>query len=179
MRAKNYGTLSLVVLAVLLPALASATSIVLTSISGGTYNYGVTVAPGETVLFGAGQTITFTNLAGVTGGSTSNTLGTFFSVSSFTPSSVTFITSSGGGLQNTSNFAVTFGYLTINSTVTTPGDVNYSMQTQNQGTVNGVTQGPAALRPEPSTLALFGMGLAGIAGLIHKRVAISSKSASQ
>ena len=176
MRDRNCRTFVLLVLAVLVPALASATSITLTSFSAGTYNYGITLAPGETVLFSANQTITFSNMSGVTGGSTASTLGSIFNFTSSTPSSAVFTSPSGGGLSNTSGITVTFGYLKITSTVTNVDTINYSMQTSNQGTVNSTTQGPAALRPEPSTFALFGMGLAGIAGLIHKRIAISTKS---
>jgi hypothetical protein len=136
------------------------------------YNYGLTLAPGETVAIGSNDTITLSGLSGVTGASVSDfPLSVCFTVKSFTPSSAVYAQTIGG----TCFFAEGAvgpqpGTLVVDSSVLTLGTVDFSMQTSNEGTVSGTTQGPvAAAIPEPASLVLLGTALLELAGLARRK----------
>jgi hypothetical protein len=148
-----------------------ASSITLTSSSGGVYNYGLMLEPFETVNFNPNATITLSGLSGVTGGSSSSSLGGF-TVSSVTPSSVVFENTTGGGFGFVQgSLPGTTGTLVVDSSVLTLGTIDFSMQTANEGTVSGMTEGPvgAATVPEPSGLVLLGTTLLGLVGLALRK----------
>ena len=130
--------------------------------SNGTYNY--TYFSNNGSVF-SGSPFTFTGLSGVTGASTQ--VPGFFTVS-FTSTSVSFDTASGNGAQG----ATFTDLFSITSSVLTLGTVQYSIPTTPAQT--GTTLGPVAavaVTPEPSSLALLGTGILGVAGVIRKRLA--------
>jgi hypothetical protein len=162
--------LSLVSAALLFAAstlVAHADSVVFDSQSGDSFNYGIDVTSSGLV-FDAGQTITFTGLADVTGAFADPPF-QFFDVT-FTSTSVTFTNESGIG--------TTFTFLgpridndvfTIDSTAPL-GSITYTAETDNEGILTGSLEGPAAVTPEPSTLALFGTGILGLAGVARRKL---------
>src|SRR5215831_3521967 len=105
----------------------------LPSSGGGVYDYELTLVGSEHVGFGLdpGTTITLSGLSGVTGASVEFPLNTVFSVKSFNPSSVVYVTALGATLIDS------VGTLVVDSSVLTLGIVDFSI-----GTAGGTTQGP-------------------------------------
>jgi hypothetical protein len=130
------------------PALAAGT-ISLASQSGGTYDYelvtdnsGITFNPNSTV-------IVLSGLSGVTGASVSGALAgpggngsCGLHVSSFTATSVT-VSNTGFGDPCAFNGNTITGTLEVDSTVTTAGTVNWTIE-NSEFNGSGVTQGPVA-----------------------------------
>jgi hypothetical protein len=143
------------------PSNGLASMITLTSSGSGVFDYGLTLGAGETVSFIPGQTITLSGLSGVTGASVNSELSFSFTETSFTPTSVVFTSSAEFSFSNVgASSPFTFGTLVVDSSVLTLGTVDFSMETNNEGTVQGPV---SAAVPEPASLTLFGTALLGLA----------------
>jgi hypothetical protein len=145
-------------------------SLTLTSSGGGVYDYGLTLDPNEAVLFNPNQTITLSGLSGVTGASVSGTFGDIdlFTVQSFNTTSAVFISPNGVEVLNDDPDPSTFGTLVVDSSVLTPGTVDFSLETTD-GPITGTTQGPVAAVSEPGSTLLLGTFLLGFSGLFAWR----------
>ena len=146
---------------------AHADSIVLDSVNNGTYVYGVQHT-GE-IDYNFGSTVTFSNLYGVTGASASG-----FDATSITSTSVTFTQDS----QILPIFYTGSGEVTDLFTITSASGVSglASYVSNSDPAFAGSVAGPVAptltsVTPEPSSFALLGTGLLGIAGVVRKRFA--------
>ena len=150
--------------------LCPASTITLTSSSGGIYDYVVTITPGETLSLQFGDTITLSGLSGVTGASTIfNPALCFVSVSTFTSSSVVFEEDNGCVADNGTAFPIAAtGTLVVDSSVLTTGPVNFAMETGNEGTVTGSTIGPVSTVPEPPSLILLEAVMMGLVASRHR-----------
>jgi hypothetical protein len=163
----------LLVSAVLSASIAAhANSIVLDSMSGNTYTYGLDVNANSSETFAPGQTITLTGLSGVTGASGGSPYGSFFSASS-TATSVT-LTSLGVTFGNAQSSANDFSDLfTVTSSSGAAGTVNFGIN--GNPTASGTVEGPVALvaaTPEPSGFVLLGTGLLAVAGAAKRRLLV-------
>jgi PEP-CTERM motif len=151
---------------------ADSFSISFIAVGNGHYNYGITIPANTNVTFLQNETITFTGLSGVTGASLTGDLDIFFTVQSFTSSSVTFVQSLFPTLTFV-NFGVNVPFTSdtfvIDSTAPV-GTVDWS-GTAN-GTLNsGTVPGPVSSGvPEPSSLLLLAGGLTGLLSWRRKRI---------
>ena len=140
-----------------------ADSVVFDSHSGDSFLYGADITS-TSLSTNTGQTITFTGLADVTGASTA--FSDIFAVA-FTSTSVTFTSN---GDQFFAGPAIINNVFTIDSTAAL-GSITYTAETANEGILTGSIDGPAGTPiPEPSTLALFGTGLLGLAGVARRKL---------
>ncbi len=147
----------MIVVALALAGRVQAASITLQSINSGTYQYGLTLAPGDTVVFNQNSQIDLTGLASVTGTSPTN-FG--FTSCGFTDTSVCFAEVFGTQtFDNPSASPTEFDLFTITSTANAVGLVSYTAQ----ATVpfSGQVDGPASA-PEPGTVLLTAGGLLGL-----------------
>jgi PEP-CTERM motif len=138
---------------------AHANSIVFEGQSGNTYYYGVD-ATSRVLTFTPGETLTFTGLADVTGASY---IYPDLFIATFTSTSVTFTNPGSVGFES----GVYPDFFTIDSTAPL-GTVMYTADTTS-GIISGSIGGPASVTPEPSTFALFGTGLIGLAGAARRK----------
>ncbi|MGD1068588.1 MAG: PEP-CTERM sorting domain-containing protein [Bryobacteraceae bacterium] len=137
----------------------------LESNSGGTYDYSIVLPPETAFSFQPEHEMILSGLSGVTDAEISTGLETDLcgtAVSSFTATSVT-IENTGGG-QCFVGPGGPFGTLEVDSSVTTPGTVNFAIDAPGS-VINGTTQGPVS-SPEPETGALL---LAGAVALCIRR----------
>lgn len=120
-------------------------SIALTSSGGGSYSYGLVLADGETAQFARNSGITLSGMTGVTGQSLSGTLDFCLDTGGFAGSnaSILNLTASAGGcgFTNLSGAPTTILDWTVNSTATTQGLIDYSIQTTG-GVITGQVLGP-------------------------------------
>jgi hypothetical protein len=135
-----------------------ATSLFLMSQGGGTYEYQLEVDSNTDVAFGNGATIELTGLSGVTGasvltGNPDNLSSCFDGTTPIvTPTSVTFTAGTCSPIQGGAGSPQDYGTLQVTSSITTPGTVDYSLDTSNGGTLTGTAQGPVGSAvPEPAT----------------------------
>jgi len=148
--------------------LGRASTITLISSSAGVYDYGMTINVGETVSLDFGDTITLSDLSGVTGASVILSPGSLpFTVGALTSNSVVFDAVAGATFDNASIAPITVGTLVVDSSVLTTGTVDFAMETANEGTVAGSTTGPTAV-PEPSVLILLGTAMMGLVAFRHR-----------
>jgi hypothetical protein len=160
MRLRLLFPATLTAIALLSSSLAAhANSIFFEGQSGDKYNYGIDVTSAYFIIE-PGNTLTFTGLADVTGAN-SNFAPTF--TATFTSTSATF--SNPTGLEFGSGVYPDF--FTIDSTAPL-GTVMYTVDTTS-GILSGTVRGPASVAPEPSTLALFGTGILGLAGMARRK----------
>ncbi len=163
MTAKSLTQSLLFAASLLLPSLAHADSVVLSSQSGSTSVYSV-YAPDGTLSYDAGDTVTLSGLSGITGVTLSDTAG-YFGTVSWTDSTITYTTNQSGSLNQSGPVDMELFTVTTNGSST--GDLSYAMQ-ESDGTYTGVVQTDVAATPEPSTLLLLGTGALGI-GLFARR----------
>jgi len=149
---------------------AQAATLVLESASGGVYTYGFQLAAGEQLFFNTGDRITLTGLFGVTGASVGGPdLSGSLTTCGVTATSVCFGSPGLLDLDNISGATEDFGVLTIDSSSTTTGSVNYSLvgATPIAGEVGGPAAGSSSV-PEPPTIPLF-LGCTLLLGSLRKR----------
>lgn len=157
------------------PARCDSASVNLVSSTGGVYTYNVLVSNVGSVAFTAGDTLTLTGLAGVTG------------ASSFHPSevsvSLTLTTASAEdtGFGQGANAPVPGGiasvtvtdFLTVDSTSLTIGTIDWELSGPGFSTpLTGTTEGPIAVStaaPEPGTISLLLSGLWAFGMLVAMR----------
>jgi hypothetical protein len=148
---------------------APVATLTLTSSGAGVYDYGLTVGPEDTVQFNPNQTITLSGLSGVTGASVSGVL-SGFTVQSVNATSTVFAEpgNTTTGFSNPNTVPITVGTLIVDSSVLTPGTVDFSLETSD-GTITGTTQGPVAAVSEPGSTLLLGTFVLGFSGLFAWR----------
>jgi hypothetical protein len=139
---------------------AHANSIVFEGQSGNTYYYGVD-ATSRVLTFEPGETLTFTGLADVTGASY---IYPDLFTATFTSTSVTFTNPGSVGFES----GVYPDFFTIDSTAPL-GTVMYTATDTTSGILSGPIGGPTSVTPEPSTFALFGTGILGLAGMARRK----------
>jgi hypothetical protein len=146
-----------VVMMTALAVAAQAASITLESINSGVFQYQLTLAPDETVVFDQNQQITLTGLSGVTAISPANV---GFTSCGFTDSTACFAeVFMNEILQNSNPDPSSFDFFTITSTSALVGPVDYTAQAETP--FSGQVDGPIAA-PEPGSGFLTAVGLIGL-----------------
>jgi hypothetical protein len=136
---------------------AQAASITLESINSGVFQYQLTLAPDETVIFDQNQQITLTGLSGVTAISPTNV---GFTSCGFTDSTACFAeVFMNEILENSSSDPSSSDFFTITSTSPLVGPVDYNAQAEDP--FSGQVDGPIAA-PEPGSGLLTAVGLLGL-----------------
>lgn len=125
-------------------------TLTLFSQSAGQYNYAVQLDPNHGLVFTAGDQIILSGLSDVTGAALLPGLAPFFGNPVTSPTFVT-ITNINTIVFDPVAGGVTIPAFCITSSVQTTGLVGYQIQTENEGTLSGTTQGPRAV-PEPGGL---------------------------
>jgi hypothetical protein len=149
------------------PARCDSTNVNLVSSTGGMYTYTLVLTRTGGLSFSPGDTLTLTDLAGVTGASTLS----FFSASSTSTSASaedTNLTVSGSGITLSIE-----QILMVDSTSLTIGTIDWELSGPGFSTpLTGTTEGPvsaAVAAPEPSSLALMLAGI-GLVFVMRKRI---------
>lgn len=155
---------------------AGAASITLVSQIGGTYNYGLVTGVDEVVVFHQDDFIMLSNLVGVISATTSGQLGIF--TATFTDNSVTLNIPPPPFQEASFGADGIFELLTVVSTSSTAGNVQYVIDSASRSINTGLVNGPVrpAVVPEPSSFALLGEGLLGIA-MWRRRFCVTSLKA--
>ena len=148
--------LAVCALSVAFAAAARPTSIVLTSQSGGQFNYAIQLGPNQGLVLQTGNEIILSGLSGVTGASLTG-LAFVFGNPVISGSSVA-ITDTNPIVFDPVPSGVTIPALAVISSITSAGPVNYQIQTAN-GTLSGGVLGPVAV-PEPAPLWSGALALA-------------------
>ncbi len=146
-----------VVMITALAVIAEGASITLGSINSGVFQYELSLAGGESVVFNQGQQVNFTGLAGVIATSPSN-IG--FTSCGFTDNSACFaeiFTSE--TLDNSGANPSTYDLFTITSTTAPVAPVDYTVQATTP--FSGQVDGPSAV-PESGSGFLTTVGLIGL-----------------
>ena len=139
---------------------AQAASITLESINSGVFQYQLTLAPSDNIVFDNGGEITLTGLAGVTA---TMSLNSGFTSCGFPASSVCFEeTFETQTLTNPSDSPTAFNFFTVTSTAGSVDLVDYTAgaTTPFSGQVDGPVAGTEA--PEPGAGLLTAAGLLGL-----------------
>jgi hypothetical protein len=163
MTLKTCSLFALAVALVLTPLAKADTvsaSLVLDPSGPPTYIYDLNVGDGIIDV----QSFTLTGLAGVTNAVLVDTLKGDFDVT-FTSTSVTVTDSDGSPSYEEGSF----GDLKVYSTFA-PGTVHYTIFQDNHDPISGTVTGPVGSPvPEPSSLALLGSGILGMAGMLRRK----------
>lgn len=136
---------------------ANADSLVLISQTGGQYDYGIHLDANQGIVFTTGDSITLSDLAGLTGAGVSPNLAFLFTSLVTTPTSATMVATSSIVLDPI-GVSQTLNAVIVDSTVLTSGSINYQIQT-GATEVTGTVMGPVVSMPEPQSLALIADGM--------------------
>lgn len=129
---------------------AYADTLVLTSQTGGQYDYGLQLDANHGLVINVGDEIMLTGLSGVIGASVLPGLSFAYSNVVTTSTSVT-ITDTTGFVLDPLTVSHIISAVQVTSSVSTTGSVIYQVQTASEGTLSGVVPGPVAV-PEPVEL---------------------------
>jgi hypothetical protein len=161
------------------PRVCRADTLFLVSSSSGVFDYDIGVDDASSADFNSGQQILLTGLSGVTSvsvinGGSANLEQCFSSGVSFTSSSVT-LTANGSAecssfVGSTPGMPTTYGTIVVDSSATATGNINYELQTNDEGNLTGTVEGPVDSVPEPGTLVIVCISLICIS-LLRRKIA--------